>query len=376
MSDVTTTILIFVTAMKLFGMVSPGKDKGDVKFYVSKKEQKATMQTVKIAVLPLDNTSTDGNAPRKLLSSITNFIASTGVYDVIDPGQVEKALLDLRIRNTGGLDAETANKLASALKCHGFLVGTIVDFGDVRVGNESIPTLSVNLRFLDARTGNIVWAGSITLSGGSSSSLFGSTKVVSLTKLVQVASKKIAEDLFRKRKEISLALKSPETPVVSVTPGKEVPSTPSSPTPQTVSVETTPAEAPSFQEKVLAEADLQKIFVDLNGFVKGEMVSRVVFYPEVQADYSKEDKFIRLKAVDYKKTEKAKLFIAKYFSGAKPVQVAENITGYLMETENGNTLLGFSAGQIGLYLQTGNKNAEELVPAAKHVLQSVSSILK
>lgn len=380
MSNITTGILIFLTVMKVIGLGSSGKAKDDVKFFVSKKDKAIATQAMKIAVLPLDNTSGDGNAPKKLLSSIANFIAGTGAYEIVDPGEVEKALLDLLIRNTGGLDKETAGKLGSALKCQGFLVGTIVEFGDVHVGSDSIPTLSVNMRFLDARTGNIVWVASITLSGGSSSSLFGSTKTVSLTKLVQIASKKIAEDLYKKRKDISLALAQPaeETTVASLSSAQNPSSTPSTlQTPGTENTALANGAVPlNFAEKTLTQEDIQKIAENLDGFVRGEMVSTVVFYNQLQTEYTKEGKVLRVKVVNYEKADKAKLFLAQRFSGAKEVPVAEGVTGYLIKDENGESALGMTAGQLGVHLVTASKNEDDLVPAAKHLLESISQILK
>lgn len=382
MSNVTTAILIFLTVMKLVGMGSSGKSKGDFKSYVSKQNKEVQRGDARIAILPFENTSADPNAPKKFLSSLTSFVSSTGFYEVIDPGEVEKALVALRIRNTGGLDNEMSKKLGDALKCKGFLVGTIVEFGDVRAGNETIPTLSTNIRLLDAASGNIVWTGSVNLAGGSSTSLLGSSKNVTIVKLIQIASKNVADDLYKKRKEILVTFKGSDVAVVKTQDGAKkdaaasVPSTNVSPQNDATKEGTAPAaDIASLQDRELKEDDLKKMIVAAEGFTPGEVVDGPGFLKEMNAPYTKENTMVRVRIVDYKKAEAAKQFVAKTLPGGKEVSLNGSGTGYSVESETGSVLFGMSLGQVGLYVMGAKKDEENMIQVAKQLSSGIVSVL-
>ena len=71
MGNVTTGILIFLTLMKIVGMGSSGKSKGDFKSHVAKQNMEIQIGDARIAILPFENTSSDSNAPKKFLSTLT-----------------------------------------------------------------------------------------------------------------------------------------------------------------------------------------------------------------------------------------------------------------------------------------------------------------
>ncbi len=128
----------------------------------------------KIAVLPLDNLTQDQQAGKKVRRSVISEILAAGVVDVIELGQVNRALAQQRIESVSSMSAEDFKKLGTSLGAEAFVVGSVDTFDRVNVGGAFFAEVAITLRAVDAATGTIIWSASHSGGGvGVAGRLFG-----------------------------------------------------------------------------------------------------------------------------------------------------------------------------------------------------------
>jgi TolB-like protein len=130
----------------------------------------------KVAVLPLENLTSDQTAGEKVRKVVVTELLATGVVDAIEPGQVNKALAVQNVQNTAALSPDDFKKLATALGAQLLVVGSVESFERVAVGGVQAPEVTLTLRGIDAESGTVVWATSHTQGGATvMARLFGLT---------------------------------------------------------------------------------------------------------------------------------------------------------------------------------------------------------
>jgi len=118
----------------------------------------------KVAVLPLQNITTDKFAGDVIRQVVISELLASGLVDVVVPGEAEAAINKLGIRRTESLNTEQIKALGNALKVQAVVFGSVDKFGEVRTGNISAPEVTITLLMADAISGSIVW--SVTKTGG------------------------------------------------------------------------------------------------------------------------------------------------------------------------------------------------------------------
>ncbi len=118
----------------------------------------------KIAVLPLDNLSTDKAAGEIVRQLVISELLASGLVDVVVPGEVISALTALNIKSISSLNEEHIKALGKALKVQAVIMGAVEQYGEAKFGNISAPELTITLMMADASSGNIIW--SVTKTGG------------------------------------------------------------------------------------------------------------------------------------------------------------------------------------------------------------------
>jgi polysaccharide biosynthesis protein PelC len=130
----------------------------------------------KVAVLPLENLTSDQTAGEKMRKIIITELLATGIVDVIEPGQVNRVLAQQNIQNPTALLPEDFKKLAAAVSAELLVVGSVEAFDRVAVGGVQAPEVTLTLRGVDAESGTVVWATSHTEGGATvAARLFGLT---------------------------------------------------------------------------------------------------------------------------------------------------------------------------------------------------------
>ncbi len=90
---------------------------------------------------------------------MTEMLAS-GLFEVVEKGQVDSVLLAEAIDPGTPLDASLLRRLGQRLKVQAFLMGSIDSYGESRIGNSAYPDLTMSLRLVDSESGLVLWQAS------------------------------------------------------------------------------------------------------------------------------------------------------------------------------------------------------------------------
>jgi len=155
----------------------------------------------KIAVLPFENLADDGGAGEKLQKIFLVELLKQNQWQVLEPGEVEQALKELRIRVTDKLSAEQARRLQEKLGLDWIFFGTVLEFSTPQTGSNEPPVVSLTARILDAGKGEIVWAAFGSRQGDDSEFLFEVGRVNSTSELAKKIAEKMVAALAKKSRK-------------------------------------------------------------------------------------------------------------------------------------------------------------------------------
>jgi TolB-like protein len=127
----------------------------------------------KLAVLPLEDLSGQSGAADRMTRVLFTVLAQTGAYEVVEPGTVDMALSDARVRSTGMLSREQIQMLSAALETRWLLTGSALEFGHVRTPDGEVPSVGIALRLIDGRDGRVRWADQRYRNGDDRETVFG-----------------------------------------------------------------------------------------------------------------------------------------------------------------------------------------------------------
>lgn len=322
--------------------------------------QEVGSERIRLAVLPFDNLSRSPGADRAVTQTILTYLLASDLFEVIEPGHVNKVLADLRIRSpTEEIDPETARKLGQRLNAELLLIGIVQEYGEVRVANDVYPAVSLSARILDAYTGSILWSASVAQTGADTVIIFDFGRITSLPKLTQVVIEKMVRGLQTSAPSIIAAVKR----------GREAkPPAPAAPPPGAPAA--VPKPAPSGP---LSEAQLKALLRDVPGFTRSEIRHRKHFYATVEAVYAIEGVRIAVRLVDYTGSEQAARFMAEEHAGVT-ASTFSALPAYAWESRFRLAHLDVVVGRFGLYLSgpisalpTLQRLAEALIDGLREV---------
>ena len=160
-------------------------------------------EEVSVALLPFDNLTEDQGAAKTLESlTLVEFLKRAEArVRVVDPGEVNSVLLDLRIRVATSIPRETILALGERLGVDYLIGGVVHEYTMQRStgGGGEVPVVSLSLRIVDALDGEIVWALSSSRRGNDKESIFGIGRVDSLEQLAQQTVESMAEAFAKSR---------------------------------------------------------------------------------------------------------------------------------------------------------------------------------
>lgn len=128
---------------------------GSMRTYL--KEEAPLHKVKKLALLEFSNISKDKNATDKLTYIFTMELITSGQFKVIEPGEVEKALKEVKVRAKGGintLEIADAQKIGEAMGVDAVILGSIDTF---EMGKKDDPVISMNFHMLDTKDGSLIW---------------------------------------------------------------------------------------------------------------------------------------------------------------------------------------------------------------------------
>jgi hypothetical protein len=121
----------------------------------------------RVAVLPFENLTNDRFAGEIVRQVVISELLASGLVDVIFPGEVKSAMSEMGIKSVSSLTKEQITALSEILEVEALIVGSVEEFGNVKMGNVSAPQVTVSLMMADAGTGSIVWSVTSTRGGAS-----------------------------------------------------------------------------------------------------------------------------------------------------------------------------------------------------------------
>lgn len=127
----------------------------------------------KVAVLPLEDLSGQTGAADRMTRVLFTVLAQAGAYDVVEPGTVDAALSDARVRSTGMLTRDQIGLLSTRLETRWLLTGTALEFGHVRTPDGEVPSVGIALRLIDGHSGRVRWADQRYRNGDDHETVFG-----------------------------------------------------------------------------------------------------------------------------------------------------------------------------------------------------------
>lgn len=158
-----------------------------------------------VVMLPLENLSGRSEYGDRFSRLVWSLLGGTGRFDVVDPGQVDAMLVEMRIRSAGSLTTEQVLKTAGRLNARWVIAGTILESSVVRTADGDMPAFGLALRVLDGQTGKVVWTDLRARTGQDRETIFGWGREENLDRLAEST----ARDLIRH-------LQTPEIPDTSV----------------------------------------------------------------------------------------------------------------------------------------------------------------
>lgn len=148
-----------------------------------------------MAMLPLENLSGRAEYGERYSRLVWSTLGRTGRFDVVDPGQVDAILVELRIRSAGALTTEQVIRMAGRLNVRWIVAGTLLECGSVRTPDGEVPAFGLALRVLDGNSGTVVWTDLRTHTGQDRETIFGWGREENLERLAATTARELIDRL-------------------------------------------------------------------------------------------------------------------------------------------------------------------------------------
>ena len=182
------TAAILTLGMMVVGCGGPARfvdPEADIPFYE------------RVGILPFETLSNDRAAGMRLTSVFFTEVLNVEFAEVVEPGQFLAAINIVRPGTPVTNPWSTAEiaRLSAEAGVQAVFMGTVREYEMTRVGRESFPLVSVEVRLVDSATGRLVWSASDTRRGGPGFPIFGWGEVHTLGELSADVCRDILETL-------------------------------------------------------------------------------------------------------------------------------------------------------------------------------------
>jgi len=153
----------------------------------------------KLAVLPLENLTNDKNAHEKIRAILISELLKKGV-EVLDPGEVNRALEEMKVASVGALRVAELQELGKKLSVDGIIVGSVENFEINRGGSVSFvsyPEVTINLRLIEVNSGKMLWSIRHSKNGLNFWVRHFGTEPMTLTECAREVVKEVVDTLFK-----------------------------------------------------------------------------------------------------------------------------------------------------------------------------------
>ncbi|MCM8808077.1 MAG: CsgG/HfaB family protein [Candidatus Omnitrophica bacterium] len=109
----------------------------------------------KIAVLPFENFSGEATAGERMRRLTVQELVKRG-YDVVEPGEINKVLIDLKVENLSLIGEREIKKFFEMTGIKYVIKGTVFTFEIQRFTEVSYPSVAVQINLVDAQQAKIL----------------------------------------------------------------------------------------------------------------------------------------------------------------------------------------------------------------------------
>ncbi|GAB4315451.1 MAG: hypothetical protein Kow0074_03040 [Candidatus Zixiibacteriota bacterium] len=128
----------------------------------------------RVAIVPFENLSDDQGAGARATNIFLSELLASRTFDVVEPGEVSRALAKHNLTRTASLTTAQATALGSELKVQAVFLGTVNESADYRSGGTSTAKVNITARMVECERGETIWSATATAGGrGVWSTLFG-----------------------------------------------------------------------------------------------------------------------------------------------------------------------------------------------------------
>lgn len=118
-----------------------------------------------IAVLPFQNLTTDDDASERVRDTFMGMLLATEAMYVLPPGEVERGIERVSLRDPGKPTVEKIKTLGKVLQVDAVITGVLREYGQVRSGQTQANLISLSVQMLETETGQVIWSGDSTKGG-------------------------------------------------------------------------------------------------------------------------------------------------------------------------------------------------------------------
>ena len=184
-----TVINVIVILFLFSGCASPSLT---LKPFVS-----SDLKAGKMAILPFDNLSETQGAGKAMENFVLVEFLEQLPLEIVEPGEVMAALSQARIRLATNIPTEVVIKLGEDLGVDLFMIGVVHEYELHRLtgagGSGDVPVVSVSLRIIETKTGNIVWAVNASRNGNDRETIFGMGRIQSVSQMAAITAAELAQ---------------------------------------------------------------------------------------------------------------------------------------------------------------------------------------
>ena len=150
----------------------------------------------RVAVLPLDNLSTDRFAADRVREILVVELSAARLFEVVETGEVNRVLRSFNLGTAAELGPADIAAIGQELGVEGLLAGTVMEYGERRTGTFTAPDVALSLHLLDVETGISAWSVTDARTGlGLWTRLFGVGEM-SRTEVVQDLIRSLVSELL------------------------------------------------------------------------------------------------------------------------------------------------------------------------------------
>ena len=142
-------------------------------------------QKIKIALFPFENLTDDKTALEQIMPVLKGQLEAKGL-EIVDENSLNKFLLKERIRSTGYISKDIAQKIGKELNVKAILVGSINSFYP-----QKNPQVGLLARLIDSTDGSILWANQASATGEDFTKILGLGTVTNMDRLISIVTDRL-----------------------------------------------------------------------------------------------------------------------------------------------------------------------------------------